>query len=84
MKEDEFISYFNIRLLNIAKTSFSIGEKMPEEKLIRKIIRLTPKKFDMKVVTIKEAKDLSGIKVDELIGSLQTFEIAINDRLKKE
>lgn len=34
----------------------------------------------MKVTAIEEAIDLSRIKVDELIGSLQTFEISINER----
>lgn len=57
---------------------------MSEEKLARNIIRSLPKKFDMKVITIEEAKDLSNIKVDELIDSLQTFEMAINDRSEKK
>ena len=39
-----------------------------------------PKKFDMKVTTIEEAQYLSILKVDELIGSLQTFEVSINGR----
>lgn len=38
----------------------------------------------MKVTSIEEAQDLSNIKVDELIGSLQTFEISINGRSEKK
>lgn len=38
----------------------------------------------MKVTTIEEAQDLSSIKVDEPIGSLQTFKMSINDRSKKK
>ena len=34
----------------------------------------------MKVAAIEEAQDLSNIKVNELIGFLQTFEISINER----
>lgn len=34
----------------------------------------------MKLTVIKEARDLSSIKADELIGSLQTFEMSINER----
>lgn len=70
MKEDESISNFKIHLPNMANTSFALGEKMSEEKLVRKILWSLPKKFDMKVMAIEEAKDLSNIKVDELIGSL--------------
>lgn len=56
---------------------------MSEEKLVRKILRSLPKKFDTKVTTIEEAQDLSTIKVDELNGSLQTFELVINDKSER-
>jgi hypothetical protein len=36
----------------------------------------------MKVTIIEEAQDISSIKVDELIGSFQTFELSINERSK--
>ncbi|MCI10090.1 gag-pol polyprotein, partial [Trifolium medium] len=79
MDEDETISEFNTRLRDIADSSFALGEKMSEGKLARKILRSLPKRFDMKVTAIEEAQDLSTRKVDELIGSLQTFEMAFND-----
>ncbi|MCH81188.1 gag-pol polyprotein [Trifolium medium] len=84
MEEDETISEFNTRLRDITNSSFALGEKMSEEKLARKILRSLPKRFDMKVTTIEESQDLSTIKVDELNGSLQTFEMTFNDRLKKK
>ncbi|MCI66806.1 gag-pol polyprotein, partial [Trifolium medium] len=52
---------------------------MSEEKLVAKILRSLPKRFDMKVTVVEEANDISEMKVDELIGSLKTFEVAIND-----
>ncbi|MCI89325.1 gag-pol polyprotein, partial [Trifolium medium] len=57
---------------------------MSEEKLARKILRSLPKRFNMKVIAIEESQDLSTIKVDELIGSLQTFEMALDDRTEKK
>lgn len=57
---------------------------MSEEKLARKILRSLPKKFDMKVTFIEESEDLGSIKVYELIGSLQTIEMALNDRSEKK
>lgn len=38
----------------------------------------------MKVTTIEEDQDLSKIKNDELIGSLQTFEMDISGRSEKK
>jgi hypothetical protein len=57
---------------------------MPDEKLARKILRSLPKRFDMKVTAIEEAQDIATMKVEELIGSLLTYEIAINERTDKK
>jgi hypothetical protein len=38
----------------------------------------------MKVTAIEEAQDISILKVDELIGSLQNFEITINSKTNKK
>ncbi|KAK2402989.1 gag-protease polyprotein [Trifolium repens] len=84
MDEDETISEFNTRLRDIVNSSFALGEKISEEKIARKILRSLPKRFNIKVTTIEESQDLSTMKVDELIGSLQTFEMAINEKLEKE
>lgn len=84
MNEDESISDFNIRLHDTANTYILLGEKMFKKNMVRKILRSLPKKFDMKVITIEEAQDLSNIKVDESIGSLQTFEMTLSDRFEKK
>lgn len=84
MNEEESFCDFHIILCDISNTSFSLGEKMYEEKLTRKILKSFPKRFDIKITAIEEALDLISIKVDELIGSLQTFEISINDRFEKK
>jgi len=84
MKDYESIHDFHMNVLYIANKSSALGEKMSEEKLVRKILRSLPKRFDMKVTAIEEAQDISNIKVDGLIGSLQTFELAINDKSEKK
>ncbi|MCH81386.1 gag-protease polyprotein, partial [Trifolium medium] len=80
MKEDENIHEYHMNIMDIANSSESLGEKMSEEKLVRKILRSLPARFDMKVTAIEEANDVSEMKVEELIGSLKTFEVAINDK----
>ncbi|MCH79532.1 gag-pol polyprotein [Trifolium medium] len=84
MKDDERIHDFHMNLMDIANSSESLGEKMSEEKLVRKILRSLPKRFDMKVTAVEEANDISEMKVDEVIGSLQTFEVAMNDRAENK
>jgi len=83
MKEDETIRDYYMNVLDIANSFGSLGEKLSNEKLIRKILRSLPKRFDMKVTTIEEAQDTASMKVEELIESLQNFEIMINNRKEK-
>lgn len=53
MNEDESIYDFHISLCDIANTSFTLEDKMSEEKKARKILRSLPKKFDTKVIAIE-------------------------------
>lgn len=76
MMEDEDIHDYYLNIIDIVNSFDSLGEKMPDDKLVRKILRSLPKRFDMNVTAIEEAQDISSMKVDELIGSLQTFELA--------
>src|ERR1044072_7429586 len=73
-----------MQIRDIANTSFALGEKMTNEKLVRKISRSLPKRFAMKVTAIEEAQDISIMQVDELIGSLQIFELILNERSEKK
>lgn len=80
MKNGESIHNFHMNVLEITNSSSALGEKMSEEKSVRKILRSLPKKFEVKVTTIEEAQDISNMRVDELVGSLQTFEFGISDK----
>ena len=57
---------------------------MSDEKLVRKILRSFTKRFDMKVTAIEEAQDISNMQIDELIGVLQTYEMALNEKSDKK
>ncbi|KAL5551274.1 hypothetical protein UlMin_001450 [Ulmus minor] len=46
------------------------------------ILRSLPKQWEAKVTAIQEAKDLSKLPLDELIGSLMTHEITMNQNLE--
>ena len=84
MKEDETIHEFHMNILEMANASGALGEKMSEEKLVRKILRSLPKRFAMKVTAIEEAQDINTLKVEELVGSLMTFEMGISENVDKK
>ncbi|MCH79439.1 gag-protease polyprotein [Trifolium medium] len=84
MKEEESVEDFHMNVLDLANSFESLGEQMPEEKLVRKMLRSLPKRFDMKVTAIEEAQDISTMKIDELVGSLKTFELSVNEKSDKK
>ena len=75
MKDDETLANFYSRLCDIANESFALGERIPESKLVWKIIRSLYGKFQSKVTAIEKSNNLEIVKIDELMGSLQTFEL---------
>ena len=72
MLEDASLSYFYPKLCDSANELFTLGEKIFETTLIRKIMRSFPNKFNSKVIAIEEARDLDSMKVENLIRSLLT------------
>ncbi|KAA0033527.1 gag-proteinase polyprotein [Cucumis melo var. makuwa] len=84
MTEDESVSDYNKRVLEIANESLLLGEKIPDSKIVQKVLRSLPRKFDMKVTAIEEAHDITTLRLDELFGSLLTFEMATADRESKK
>ena len=63
---------------------FNLGEKTDDSKIVRKILRSLSESFHAKVTTIEERKDLDEIKIQELIGSLQTYELSLPSKRKSK
>ncbi|XVF14395.1 hypothetical protein REPUB_Repub09cG0055100 [Reevesia pubescens] len=51
-----------------------LGKEIPENELVKKLLRSLPKSWKPKVIAIKEAKKLNTISLDEVCGSLLTHE----------
>ncbi|KAK5817417.1 hypothetical protein PVK06_022341 [Gossypium arboreum] len=79
MDEDETISDFYTRLWDICNEAFYLGKCFSKKKLVRKALRSLLERFAIKVTTIKEAKDITTLRLDELIGSFRTFELNLKE-----
>jgi len=53
MMEDENIHDYHLNILDIANSFDSLGEKISDQTLVRKILRSPPMRFDIKVTTIE-------------------------------
>ncbi|XP_073057425.1 uncharacterized protein [Primulina eburnea] len=83
MEESESILEYDRRLREIANEAFSAGESISSERLVSKILRSLPERFNIKICAIDEAKDTSKMSVEDLISSLRTFEMNL-DMQKKD
>jgi len=77
MLEDETFGEFYSKMSDLRNSIVSLGKPISDVKLIRKILRSLPECFRIKVTTIEESKDLEEMKIEELVGSLQTYELSL-------
>ena len=74
MSNDETFDEFYVKLNDIVNSTFNLGKVYDQPKLVRKILKSLTKDFRPKVTAIIESQDVDTIYVDELIGSLQSYE----------
>ncbi|KAG8478934.1 hypothetical protein CXB51_028939 [Gossypium anomalum] len=76
------IREFYAKLCDLSNHAFSLSEEYSNFKLVKKFLRSPLERFSIKVSAIEEAKDLESLKIDELIGSLQTFKLNLDESKK--
>jgi hypothetical protein len=77
MLEEEYFNEFYTKISYLRNSMINLGKKISAAKLIKKILRSLPKRFRIKITTIKESKDLDNMRIEELVGSLQTYEFSL-------
>ncbi|PON49260.1 hypothetical protein PanWU01x14_231350, partial [Parasponia andersonii] len=74
MKDNESIKDYSSRFTELVNQMKIYGEDVPDKKIVDKILISLPEKFDSKVSVIEETKDTSKLSLQELMGSLKSFE----------
>jgi hypothetical protein len=77
MLDDETFGEFYTKIRDLRNLMVSLEKTVSDVKLIQKILRSLPERFRIKVITIEESKDLEVMKIEELVGSLQTYELSL-------
>ena len=75
MSYDECFDEFYAKLNDIVNSTYNLGEIYDQPKIVRKILRSLIEDFRPKVTAITESKDVDSILIDELVGSLQSYEL---------
>lgn len=84
MEEDEQFIDFYTKLQDLVNYKAGLRDPLKSEAIVRKILRLLPKRFRSKVTAIEESKDIDKLVVEELIGTLQTFDMTLRLSAKKK
>ena len=79
MDVNETITEMFTRFTGIINELNALGRTYTNSNLVRKLLRSLPRTWEAKVTAIQEAKYLSKIPLDELIGSLMIHEITMQD-----
>ncbi|GAV84162.1 UBN2 domain-containing protein [Cephalotus follicularis] len=84
MNEDEDIKSMFTRFTNIINALQSLDKTFSNSELVRKILRCLPRSWMPKVTAIEEAKNLSILPLEDLLGSLMTYELTMQKGVKDE
>ncbi|MQL68600.1 hypothetical protein Taro_000879 [Colocasia esculenta] len=84
MNHDETISDMFARFMIIINGLKGLKKEYSESDLVRKILRSLPSSWNTKATVSEDSKDHSKMKVDELIGSLMTYELNVKRKGTEE
>ncbi|KAI4338646.1 hypothetical protein MLD38_023679 [Melastoma candidum] len=74
MKDAENVKGYFLRIVEILNQLKSCREAVPDRKVVKKILRSLPQKFDHVATMIKEMKNLAEVFIYELMDSLEAHE----------
>ncbi|XP_019057301.1 PREDICTED: uncharacterized protein LOC109116397 [Tarenaya hassleriana] len=74
MKNDETVKVYVDRLVNIINNIRILGTKVDDNKIVQKILVSVPEKFEATIASLENTKELSAIKLPEILSALQAQE----------
>ena len=84
MLPNKLITSMFSRMITITNNLDTFGRTYTNFDIMRKILRSLPKTLKAKVMTLREAKDLTELSLEEIIRSLMTHEITIEKQELEE
>jgi hypothetical protein len=79
MNKDETISKYFLRVEELVNSMKGLGEKIEDASLVKNILRTLPDRFNPKFSAIEELNDLKTLPIDQLLGTLTSYEMRISN-----
>ncbi|KAH9704543.1 hypothetical protein KPL70_011512 [Citrus sinensis] len=74
MKETETVNDYKDKLMMIANKIRMLGEEFSDRRIVEKILVTLPERFESKISSLEESRDMSTITLAELVNALQAQE----------
>ncbi|WJZ85849.1 hypothetical protein VitviT2T_005366 [Vitis vinifera] len=74
MQEDETITKYSDRIALIVNKIRSLGEEFPDARIVEKVLVTLLERFESKISSLEESRDLSQISLVEMMNALQAQE----------
>ena len=84
MKKDEKVSDFSSHFTKIIYELRDLGERLEEKEAVAKLLRSMPVKYDSLTFSLEQFRNMRGLSVDEVIGSLRVHEQRLQERDSRE
>ncbi|KAA3483479.1 Integrase, catalytic core [Gossypium australe] len=83
MKESETIKQYSDRIMAIVNNIRLLGEDFNESRVVEKVITTLPEKFESKISSLEDSRELSTISLSKLVNSLYALEQRTANRLEE-
>ena len=77
-KDGELVDDFVMQINTLAAELQVLGETMPENKVVRKLLRSLPRRFSQIGVSIETLLDVNTMMIEDLVGRLKAAEDRLN------
>ncbi|XP_052185878.1 uncharacterized protein LOC127797225 isoform X2 [Diospyros lotus] len=74
MNEKDTIQEFSEKLMTVVNKIRLMGEELPDSRIVEKVLISLPERFEAKISSLEDSRDISQITLAELIGALQAQE----------
>ena len=73
-KEGETIEAFTMRATALVNNLCTLGDTVDDEKVVRKFLRVIPKKYSQVAIAIETLLDISTLSLEEVMGHFRSVE----------
>ncbi|XP_017644422.1 uncharacterized protein LOC108485074 [Gossypium arboreum] len=74
MKEDETVKQYSDRIMAVVNSIRLLGEQFSEARIVEKVLSTLPERYEAKISSLEDSRDLATISLTELINALYAQE----------